>query len=130
MKLANFKDVKLEDVSVEGAKNTKIRWLISKEENAPNFAMRMFEVEKGGNTPFHKHAWEHEVFVVEGDGLFVTEWGKRPFKAGDFIFVDPQEMHQFQNAGDSILRFLCVIPHEKKTVKTMNPFATGKANNC
>ena len=87
MKLANFKDVKLEDVSVEGAKNTKIRWLISKEENAPNFAMRMFEVEKGGNTPFHKHAWEHEVFVVEGDGLFVTEWGKRPFKAGDLLMT-------------------------------------------
>ena len=120
----------MEDVSVEGAKNTKIRWLISKEENAPNFAMRMFEVEKGGNTPFHKHDWEHEVFVVEGDGLFVTEWGERPFKAGDFIFVDPQEMHQFKNAGDSILRFLCVVPHEKKIVKTMNPFATGKANNC
>ena len=127
MKLANFKDVKLEDVSVEGAKNTKIRWLISKEENAPNFAMRMFEVEKGGNTPFHKHAWEHEVFVVEGDGLFVTEWGKRPFKAGDFIFVDPQEMHQFQNAGDSILRFLCVIPHEKKNSENDEPIRNRKS---
>ena len=75
MKLANYKDVQLEDVNVEGAKGTKIRWLISQKDNAPNFAMRMFEVEPNGNTPFHLHTWEHEVFCLEGTGKLITEWG-------------------------------------------------------
>ena len=34
MKFANYKEIDLEDVKVEGAKNTKIRWLISKKDNA------------------------------------------------------------------------------------------------
>lgn len=133
MKFANYKEIDLEDVKVEGAKNTKIRWLISKRDNAPNYAMRMFEVEADGNTPFHTHAWEHEVFVLEGNGLLVTEWGERPFKAWDVMFIDPYVKHQFKNVGDSILRFLCIIPHDttkKEVKKTINPFATGVASNC
>ena len=133
MKFANYKEIDLEDIKVEGAKNTKIRWLISKKDNAPNYAMRMFEVEPDGNTPFHTHAWEHEVFALEGNGLLVTEWGERPFKAWDVIFIDPNVKHQFKNVGDSILRFLCIIPHDttkKEVKKTINPFATGVASNC
>jgi len=132
MKLKNFKDIPLEEVSVEGAKGAQIRWLISQKDNAPNFALRMFEVEKEGHTPFHQHEWEHEVYVLEGEGLFVTEWGERPFQAGDFIFVDPQEKHQFKNAGDGIMRFLCIVPHDtpKPKQKNKNPFASGVANNC
>jgi len=133
MKLENYKDVQLEDVNVEGAKGTKIRWLISQKDNAPNFAMRMFEVEPHGNTPFHFHSWEHEVFCLEGEGKLVTEWGERPFKSGDAIFVDPNEKHQFKNSGDSVLKFLCVIPNDKPKAqekKSINPFATGVANNC
>ncbi|MDY6915946.1 MAG: cupin domain-containing protein [Candidatus Cloacimonadota bacterium] len=131
MKLKNFKDIPLEEVNVEGAKGAKIRWLISQKDNAPNFAMRMFEVEKGGHTPFHEHEWEHEVYVLEGKGQFVTEWGERPFQAGDVIFVDPQEKHQFKNVGDNTMRFLCIIPHDNpKPKKNVNPFASGVANNC
>ncbi|OQX72064.1 MAG: cupin [Candidatus Cloacimonas sp. 4484_275] len=133
MKLVNFKDVELEDVNVEGAKKTKIRWLISEKDDAPTFAMRMFEVEPGGNTPYHWHSWEHEVFCLEGEGILVTENGEKPFGKGDVIFVDPNKKHQFKNAGNSLMRFLCIIPLDKprqKEKKTVNPFASGIANNC
>jgi len=133
MKLVNFKDVKLEDVNVEGARKTKIRWLIAEKDKAPTFAMRMFEVEQGGNTPYHHHSWEHEVFCLEGSGILVLENEEKPFKRGDVIFIDPNMPHQFRNAGDSLMRFLCIIPLEKpvkKEKKTVNPFASGIANNC
>ncbi|MBC8386047.1 MAG: cupin domain-containing protein [Candidatus Cloacimonetes bacterium] len=130
MKLINYKEVQLEDVDVEGAKGTKIRWLISQKEKAPNFAMRMFELEPGGHTPYHTHSWEHEVFCLEGEGLFVSEWGERSFKVWDVIYVDPNTDHQFKNNGESILRFLCIIPHDKPVKKVVNPFASGRANNC
>jgi quercetin dioxygenase-like cupin family protein len=40
---------------------------------APNFVMRLFEIDPDGYSPFHTHAWEHEVFVLEGEGTVLTE---------------------------------------------------------
>ncbi|OQY38395.1 MAG: cupin [Candidatus Cloacimonetes bacterium 4572_65] len=134
MKLVSFDQVKLEDVNIEGALGTGIRWLISQKDNAPNFALRMFEVKPGGNTPFHKHAWEHEVFVLEGEGALVLQGETKPFKRYDSIYVDPEMMHQFRNEGDTTMKFLCIVPHqtpaEAPKKKAKNPFASGTANNC
>lgn len=133
MKLTSYKNIPLEDVNIEGAKSVKMRWLIAQKDDAPNFAMRMFEVSTGGFTPYHTHSFEHEVFVVEGKGIFVTETEEIPFEAGDIIFVDPDMKHQFRNAGETTMKFLCLVPLDKpaEPVKTkINPFATGKANNC
>jgi len=65
MKVIDKNDVKEEEV--EDAKKTTIRWLID-ENLAENFAMRYFVIGKGGNTPLHSHDWEHEIFVVKGEG--------------------------------------------------------------
>jgi quercetin dioxygenase-like cupin family protein len=131
MKVTHYNQVALEPVNAEGAKDTKIRWLISQQDAAPNFAMRMFEIQPGGHTPLHQHDWEHEVFVLEGEGIFVFEGEEYPFKAYDTIYADPGKMHQFANTGSTLMRFLCLVPHEKPAVKkTVNPFAGGQANNC
>jgi len=131
MKVISYQDVPLEDVNVEGASLAQIRWLISQKDNAPNFALRLFEVGVGGHTPYHSHDFEHEVFVLEGEGIFVVEGEDKPFKAWDVIYVDPNIEHQFKNTGTQILKFLCIIPHDKpKVKKAINPFASGTANNC
>jgi quercetin dioxygenase-like cupin family protein len=110
MKLVHFDEVPQEKVTQEGAENIKIRWLISEKDNAPNFFLRMFEVEPGGHTPYHTHDWEHEVFVLEGNGVLATEDGEKEFHAWDVIYVNPNMYHQFKNAGNNLLRFLCIIP--------------------
>jgi len=97
-------------VELEGAKDVEIRWLISKEDGAENFAMRMFELRPGGHTPLHVHAHEHEVFVIEGEGLFVYEGTEHKFNTEYVLFVPPNKEHQFRNTGNSILRMLCLIP--------------------
>ena len=133
MKLKHYSDILLEEVTMEGAKKAKIRWLISGKDKAPNFAMRMFELEPGGFTPYHSHSWEHENFIVEGVGALVTEEGELAFKPGDVIFVDPFMKHNYKNTGDTTLKFLCLVPLEKpakQVKKNVNPFAAGKANNC
>ncbi len=133
MKLSHYKDIQLEDVTMEGARGAKIRWLISEKDGAPNFAMRMFEVDPGGFTPYHAHSWEHENFIVEGEGVLTTEDKDIPFKPGDVIYVEPFMKHNYRNTGKSVLKFLCMIPLDKpkkKEKKTVNPFASGVANNC
>ncbi len=36
-------------------------------------------------------------------------------KAGHFVYVEPNKVHQFRNTGDKPLKFLCLIPHPKKS---------------
>ncbi|HIJ53610.1 MAG TPA: cupin domain-containing protein [Planctomycetes bacterium] len=110
MKVEKSSNITKVAVELEGAKDVEIRWLISKEDGAQNFAMRMFELQPGGHTPLHVHAHEHEVFVIEGDGIFVYEGNEHKFNTEYVIFVPPNKEHQFRNAGDSILRLLCLIP--------------------
>jgi len=131
MKIIHYDQAELEPVNVEGAEETKIRWLIAQKDGAPNFALRMFEVGPGGHTPYHEHSWEHEVFVVSGEGALQTERGDLPFAEHDVIYVDPGLRHAFKNTGRDTLKFLCIVPHEQPVQKkTINPFAEGTANNC
>ena len=110
MKIEHSSKITKVAVEIEGAKNVGVRWLISKDDGAQNFAMRMFELQPGGFTPLHTHPHEHEVFVVEGQGIFIFEGEEYPFNADYVIFVPGGDEHQFKNTGDSILRFLCLIP--------------------
>jgi len=87
---------------------------ISDKDKAPNFAMRLFEVAPGGYTPFlHTHDWEHEIFILEGEG--VTNDGEKviKIKSGTVIYVAPNEKHQFKNTGTGTLKLLCLIPIKK-----------------
>jgi quercetin dioxygenase-like cupin family protein len=99
---------------MDGAEGVSIRWLIGEDSDAPNFYLRLFEVEAGGHTPLHTHAWEHEVFVVEGKGKLNTGDQSLALEKGSFALVLPGEAHQFENSGHTAFKFLCVIPKEGK----------------
>ena len=113
MKVFNYKTVRAEkaDCCVE---KTQVRWLITKEMGAGNFAMRLFEMEPGGCSPLHEHPWEHEVFVLEGEGLVFDGEKAVPLQNGDVIFVKSNERHQFKNNSEKPLKFLCLIPYIKE----------------
>lgn len=111
MKLANSSEVAKASVEIEGAKDVQIQWLIRADDGAPNFAMRLFEVQPGGHTPLHTHPHEHEVFVLEGTGVVIDNGQERPIGPEDAILVPGGCEHNFQNTGDSVLRFLCLIPN-------------------
>lgn len=113
MKVFDYKQVEAKEAD-EGASKLRVRWLITREMGAPNFAMRMFEMEPSGKSPLHTHAWEHEVFILEGGGVVVDEDKEKRFKAGDVVFVAPNEKHQFKNNGSKMLRFLCIVPIKEK----------------
>jgi quercetin dioxygenase-like cupin family protein len=89
-----------------------MRMVIGPEQGAPFFNMRVFEVEPGHKTPHHSHWWEHEVFVLSGQGIVKTDLGDQPISHGSTVLVPGDEMHQFQNTGDEVLRFICLVPQE------------------
>ncbi len=112
MQVFPYHEVAAKDAE-RGALDLKVRWLITKEIGAENFAMRLFEIAPGGYSPFHSHPWEHEVFVLDGEGVVVGKEHEKRFEADDVIFILPNEKHQFRNTGERPLKFLCIVPmHE------------------
>jgi quercetin dioxygenase-like cupin family protein len=96
-------------------KGVSIRWVIDQDDDAPNFAMRVIEVEPGCNTPYHTHDFEHEVFVLAGEGhVRDADENEQPIAEGSVVYVHPNEPHGFYNTGNDIMRFICVIPHQPK----------------
>ncbi len=110
MKIEKSSNIKKSPVTIDGAKDTQIRVLISKQDGASNFAMRLFELKPRGHTPLHTHPHEHEVFIIKGQGTLICNGQEYPFSAEDCIFIPGGEEHQFKNTGESILKFLCLIP--------------------
>jgi len=114
MIVKKYDEVEKSEVTMAGAKNTSIRWLVGKDTDAPNFFLRQLEVEPGGHTPFHNHPYEHEVYVIAGKGQINKKGGSIPLEKGSFGLVMPGEDHQFENTGDFTFKFLCVIPDIEK----------------
>jgi quercetin dioxygenase-like cupin family protein len=112
MKHVHCSEVELETPQEQGIKDVMVRWLISKKDGAENFAMRLFEIQPGGYTPLHQHDWEHEVFILEGQGVTRNKNTEEPFDQHDVFFVLPLEWHQFVNTGKEPLKFLCLIPYK------------------
>lgn len=109
MKVVCWQDVAGQEMGAPAPGVTK-RVLIGPKDGAPNFAMRHFTIEPGKNTPYHEHDWEHEVFVLEGQGVLVTGEGERILEPGEAVYVPLGKTHQFRNVGKQALRFLCVVP--------------------
>ena len=112
MNVFNYETVDSKEVE-DGASKVKVKWLITKGMGANNFAMRLFEVKPGGYSPLHTHPWEHEVFILKGEGVVFDGEKTTPFKADDVVFIPSEERHQFKNKGRKHLKFLCLIPNEK-----------------
>jgi quercetin dioxygenase-like cupin family protein len=97
-------------MQMEGVKGVTMRIMVGRADNAPTFAMRHFTVEPGGNTPHHSHNYEHEVYIVEGEGQVEQDGQHHPIRAGDVLFVPPNAVHQFKATTTHPLKFLCMVP--------------------
>ena len=111
MKVANINDVEAKPVDMNGAEGCTVRWMLGRQDGAPNFTMRHFEVVPGGFTPRHHHPYEHEVYVLEGNGVVYENDQPHSLKAGDVVLVRPDEVHQFCNTGSTTMKFICLIPN-------------------
>jgi len=104
-------DIPAQDVTMEGARDVQVRVLFGPSDQAPTFAMRIFEMAPGGHTPYHHHDFEHEVMILAGDVVIVSEEGERPVQVGDVALICPNEKHQFRNGSPSQpASFMCLVP--------------------
>jgi quercetin dioxygenase-like cupin family protein len=108
VKVKNYRQIRAELVPEEPG--VTVRWLISELGEQPEFAMRLYEIEPRAATTAHTHYWEHQVFVLSGQGAVIGEESEIPLVEGDMVYVPSLECHQFANKGNKMLRFLMMFP--------------------
>ena len=108
MRVKNYREIRDEPVVEEPG--LTVRWLVSDLEEQPEFAMRLYELQPGAATTPHVHGWEHQVFVLAGQGVVIGGEDECLLGEGDVVYISPLERHQFVNAGEEVLRFLMVFP--------------------
>lgn len=106
MKVQNYRQVE----GREEPPGVVMRVVAGPAEGAPTFAMRVFEIQPESATPFHIHPWEHEVFVLSGQGAVRGADTEKPLSEGDAVLVLPDEPHCFANTSKDIFRVICVVP--------------------
>jgi quercetin dioxygenase-like cupin family protein len=85
--------------------------VIGPSDGSDEIVLRYFTVAAGGTTPRHSHAFPHLVKVEAGRGLAVNAGGdKTPITGGDYVFVESNEVHNFENAGEDAFEFICIVP--------------------
>jgi len=119
----------------KGAEKTEVQYLIDKRQGSTRFALRIYTIQKGGHTPLDQHQYEHQVYILKGEGLM--RQSKNPdsplknLKPGDAVFIPSNAVHQFSNVGNEPLIFLCVKGHPQlytQDAPTGNP--SSEQNYC
>jgi len=98
----------VEPQPVADAEGVTIRWIFSKPENVPNFAMRYFHMRKGSFIKEHFHDWEHEIYVVKGRLVVTTGSERAEVSEGFAIYIPPNVPHSYLAIEES--EFVCMIP--------------------
>jgi quercetin dioxygenase-like cupin family protein len=110
MFVKKLNDVDRIEATEDGAQGAGLRWMLGPKDEMPNFYLRVVEIEIGGQSMHHQHDYEHEVFVLEGNGILVGEDQSLHLEPGSAGYVPPNVIHQFRNTGDTTMKFICVIP--------------------
>lgn len=96
----------IEEMDLDGG--GKIRWLITHREGADKFSMRLITIPKGKNSPDHEHDYEHEMFIIEGNGEAILDNRKFTVKKDSFLFIPGGVHHTIKAISD--LKIICMIP--------------------
>ena len=98
-----------------GSKTT--RQILISPQDAPNFAMRKFTIEPGGDMPMHTNTVEHEQLVLVGSADVIIGDQKFVVKKNDVVFIPAGAPHCYKTIGDEAFEFLCLVPNKEDIIK-------------
>jgi len=114
MKIKKRDDVPFADT--QGYTGVTKQIVLGPEDGSSEIVLRYFAVDAGGETPYHSHDFPHLVKVEAGRGVAVdAAKNEHPVAAGDYVYVDSNEVHNFKNTGDGPFEFICIVPPRGET---------------
>jgi len=88
-------------------------------DGSDEIVLRYFSVGEGSATPWHTHDFPHLVKVEAGRGVAVAPDGSEtPVGLGDYVYVAPNEMHNFKNTSTDPFEFVCIVPARGEPTST------------
>lgn len=109
VKIRRHDDVAPEVAS--GYEGVTKRIVLGPAEGSDEIVLRHFRVEEGDMTPRHAHDFPHLVRIEAGQGAAVDADGmENPVSAGDYVYVAPNELHNFKNSSAQPFEFICIVP--------------------
>jgi quercetin dioxygenase-like cupin family protein len=110
--VGNINNLKSKEISSSEAKNAFMKVLVSPSDGWRDYVMRVIEVKEDGFTPRHFHPWPHINYIIEGEGELFIDGVANKVVSGSYAFVPGNSVHQFRNTGDSLFKFICIVPKE------------------
>ncbi|PID72212.1 MAG: cupin [Desulfobulbus propionicus] len=113
---------KLHDIEAEAlpvGKGVSRKMLISPEEG-PNFAMRVFSIEPGGDMPMHTNSVEHEQFILNGRAKVIMGDKEFEVEKDDVVLIPQGVAHNYTTIGDEPFVFICLIPNQEDIVEILD----------
>jgi quercetin dioxygenase-like cupin family protein len=109
VKIKRLKDAPA--VAVPGYTGVTKQIVLGPADGSDEIVLRHFRLAAGAATPRHTHDFPHLVKIEAGRGEAVDAAGTgNPVSAGDYVYVAPNELHNFTNTGDDLLEFMCIVP--------------------
>jgi len=101
----------IEYETVDAAEGLSKGVLIGQGQDAPNFAVRRFELDAGAEVPKHTNEVEHEQYVLSGEYVVGIEDEEHEVSAGDSLLIPAGTVHWYRNEGDEPGAFICAVPN-------------------
>lgn len=107
----HLKNIAKVPMQMDGAKDVVKQMAVGNAEGWADHAMRIFTMEAGGHTPKHVHSWPHINYIISGKGELEIDGKVNQIETGSVAFVPENVEHQFRNASDEPLSFICIVPN-------------------
>lgn len=101
----------IEPIKVADATSVTKKVLLSRSET-PNFEMRCFTIQPGGEMPRHTNLVEHEQFVIRGKARIGIGDEEFDVQYGSVILIPANQPHWYRNSGTEEFQFLCLVPNQ------------------
>lgn len=97
--------------AVSGYAGVTKQIVLGQADGSDEIVLRYFSLAEGASTPRHAHDFPHLVRIEAGRGVTVNADGdESPVGVGDYVYVAPNEMHNFRNTGADPFDFICIVP--------------------
>lgn len=111
MLVKHASDVPAEQMNKPGFSGMTARFVLTAGDGCPRYALRLMEWTPGGQTSYHRHREEHEMYVLEGEAIAVgNDKQEVRLRPSDALYIAPCEYHQIKNIGSGMLRMICTVP--------------------
>lgn len=107
-KVISYPKVKSEHLGRHGCLGANERRLVSEEDGAEHFHVRVIEILPSGFIPPHQHEHEHCAIMLEGKCVVVCGGKEKTAEEDSVIFIPANVMHSWHNKTSKYAVFFLV----------------------